>query len=108
MKRRTSAALIGVTFLAACNTPPLGFAGVDPVRVDIEQSSFDVRVKDGRAHALRVNAEFAPNINFVGPRAARAIEEASGCNVVQGSMAGDAIFFTADLDCNVIVPETTE
>lgn len=95
-------------FLAACNTPPLGFAGVDPVRVDIEQSSFDVRVKDGRAHALRVNSEFAPNINFVGARAARAMAQASGCEVVQGSVAGDAIFITADLDCSVTLPETTE
>jgi hypothetical protein len=108
MTVRICAALIGVTLLAACNTPPPGFAGVDPVRVDIGQSSFDVRVKEGRAHALRLNAEFAPNIKFVGPRAALAMTQVSGCDVVQGSMAGDAIFITADLDCDAISTETSE
>ncbi|WP_296424832.1 hypothetical protein [Yoonia sp.] len=95
--RRTM--LVAAIFLGGCNTPPLGFAGIDPVRVEVEQSVFDVRVKDGRAHALRVNSEFAPNLAAVAPRARVAIELASGCQIVDGSLMGDPIFVTADLRC---------
>ncbi|MCO4847601.1 MAG: hypothetical protein KC448_06475 [Yoonia sp.] len=92
---------IGVLLLAlaACNTPPLGFMGTEPTRVTIDDSVFDVRIKDGQAHALRLNKEFAPNISFVAGRAATAITQVSGCAIVSGSLAGDPIFITADLDC---------
>lgn len=55
--------------LGACNTPPLGYAGIDPERVSIGKSTFDVRLKDGQAQAIRINSEFAPNLNYVAPRA---------------------------------------
>ncbi len=85
--------------LAGCNTPPLGFAGVDPVRVQVERSVFDVRVRGDRAHALRLNPEYTNSLAAVAPRARRAIQQASGCRVVEGSVAGDAIFVTAALEC---------
>jgi len=47
--------LLGLMVLAACNTPPLGFAGTTPQSVTIGQSTFDVRIKGDRAHALRTN-----------------------------------------------------
>lgn len=85
--------------LAGCNTPPLGFAGIDPVRVQVAHSIFDVRIKESRAHALRINSEPAINLAAVAPRARRAIEQASGCAVVPGSLIGDPVFITAELDC---------
>ncbi|MBE0414558.1 hypothetical protein [Yoonia sp.] len=85
--------------MAACNTPPVGFAGVEPVRVTVGQSVFDVRVKNTRAHALRVNSEFALNFGAVAPRALIAIKQVSGCQIVDGSLMGDAVFITADLLC---------
>ena len=60
---------------------------------------FDVRVKNGRAHALRVNRELATSLAAVAPRARAAIEQASGCRVADGSLMGDAVFVTADLMC---------
>ena len=91
--------LLGLMVLAACNTPPLGFAGTTPQSVTIGQSTFDVRIKGDRAHALRTNREFAPNISFVAKRASAAIMQVSGCNIVPATMVGDPIFITADLDC---------
>jgi len=91
--------LLGIAVLAGCNTPPLGFAGSTPERVTVGQSTFDVRIKEDRAHALRINREFAPNIAFVAGRASKAIAQVSGCTVVPGSLVGDPIFITADLDC---------
>ena len=91
--------LIAVLFLAGCNTPPLQFAGIEPTRIEVGQSMFDVRVKNGRAHALRVNRELATSLAAVAPRARAAIEQASGCRVADGSLMGDAVFVTADLLC---------
>ena len=91
--------LICLLFLSACNTAPLGFAGVEATRVVVGQSTFDVRVKGTRAHALRVNMEFAPNLAAVAPRAREAIEQASGCRMVPGTLTGDQASMTAELDC---------
>ncbi len=86
-------------FLAGCNTPPPAFGGIAPVRVQVEQSLFDVRIRGDRAHALRLNPEYTTSLAAVAPRARRAIEQASGCRVAEGSIAGDAIFVTAGLRC---------
>ena len=85
--------------LAGCNTPPLGFAGVAATRVTVEQSTFDVRIKDDRANAIRLNREFAPNLAAVAPRAGQAMMQVSGCDIVPGSMTGDASVVTARLTC---------
>lgn len=84
---------------AGCNTPPLGFAGVSATQIDVERSTFDVRIKGDQAHALRVNAEFAPNFAAVAPRAQMAIEKVSGCQVISGTLRGDQISMTAALSC---------
>lgn len=97
------ACLVG---LAACNTPPLGYAGINAERVSIGKSTFDVRLKDGQAQAIRVNSEFAPNLNYVAPRARAAMEQVSGCKVADGSMVGDSIVISADLECSPISQET--
>lgn len=91
--------LIAALLLAGCNTPPPGFAGVDPVRIEVGKSVFDVRVKDGRAHALRVNSEMSTTLAAVAPRARVAIKQASGCEIVDGSLMGDPVFITAELEC---------
>lgn len=96
MSRRV---LIAIVLLTGCNTPPLGFAGVDATRISVGQSTFDVRIKGTRAHALRVNMEFAPNLAAVAPRARAAMEQVSGCTLVPGSLMGDQVSITADLDC---------
>lgn len=88
-----------LVLFAGCNTPPLGFAGVPATQIDVERSTFDVRIKGDKAHALRVNAEFASNLAAVAPRAKIAIEEVSGCQIIPGTLNGDQIFITAALSC---------
>ncbi len=102
--------LIGACVLAVagCNTPPLGYAGIAPVQVTVGQSTFDVRIKEGQAQAMRTNREFAPNFTYVAPRARTAIMQASGCQIKEGSLVGDAILITADLLCDATATETEE
>ena len=85
--------------LVACNAPPPQFAGIPPETIVVAQSTFDVRIKDTRALALRTNQEVALSLGAVAPRAIVAIEQASGCTVVPGTVSGDQVFITADLSC---------
>lgn len=83
--------------VAACNTASPGFRGVAPVRVTVAPSVFDVRVKDGQAEAIRINAEYAPRMGPIAPRAAIAIEQVSGCKIRR--LGGDQAMIRASLNC---------
>lgn len=54
------------TALAACNTPSIGFRGIDPATVTVEGSTFDVRVKGAVAEAIRTNMQYAPRMGQMG------------------------------------------
>ncbi|MGM0742317.1 MAG: hypothetical protein ACQEVT_12165 [Pseudomonadota bacterium] len=106
--------LAALLFLAGCNTPGPGFRGLDPQRVSIGKSTFDVRVdaQARRAQAIRVNSEWAPGRRSVQQRAATAIQQVSGCRVSR--LEGDQVVIVARLDCGkgaalrVPVPQTLE
>lgn len=83
--------------LAGCDTPGPGFRGIDPVRLTLGCSTFDVRVNGTRAEAIRLNSEWAPRLAAVAPRGVRAIERVSGCRVRK--LNGDQARMTAHLDC---------
>lgn len=83
--------------LLSCNTPSPRFAGAPVQRVQIAQSIFDVRIKDRRAEAIRLNSEWAPRLEAVAPRARAAIRQVSGCEVAR--LRGDAAMILADLKC---------
>jgi len=85
--------------LAGCNTPGPGFRGLDPQRVSIGKSTFDVRVdtQARRAQAIRVNSEWAPGRRSVQQRAATAIAQVSGCRISR--LEGDQVVIVARLDC---------
>ncbi|MDU8927554.1 hypothetical protein RXV86_09175 [Alisedimentitalea sp. MJ-SS2] len=89
--------LVFAVALAACNTPSPGFRGVEPVRITIGQSTFDVRVDGNRAEAIRLNREWAPRLEAVAPRAVAAIEKVSGCSVAK--LGGDQALIEARLKC---------
>lgn len=84
-------------YLAACNTPGLGFGGIDPVRITVQGSVFDVRIDGNRAEAIRTNTQWAPRLEAVAPQGVAAIETVSGCRVRK--LDGDAAQMTARLDC---------
>lgn len=83
--------------LGACNTPGMNFRGIDPVRITVQGSVFDVRVAGNRAEAIRVNTQWAPRLDAVAPQGVAAIERVSGCHVRK--LNGDAAQMTARLDC---------
>ena len=94
---RYVALMIFCTALAACNTPSIGFRGIDPARVTVEGSNFDVRVKGTVAEAIGTNMQYAPRMGKMGGRASVAIEQVSGCTVKR--FGGDQAVIFAELDC---------
>ncbi|PIE13262.1 MAG: hypothetical protein CSA70_06820 [Rhodobacterales bacterium] len=89
--------VVFLVFLAACDTPGPEFRGVDPVRITVGKSTFDIRVMDRKAEAIRVNTEWAPRLEAVAPRAIAAIEKVSGCDVRK--LDGDQAMMVARLKC---------
>lgn len=89
--------LICLLVLTACNTPSWHFQGQRATRVTVQGSTFDVRVRGNLAEALRLNPEYAPRLGPLRERAARAMEEVSGCRVLQ--VLGDQTLLTGILDC---------
>lgn len=94
---RLSLLLLALSTLVACNTPTLPFRGIAPVRVTIDGSTFDVRVRGDLAEAIRVNAQYAPRLGPIEDRAARAMAQVSGCRVKR--VTGDQALLLGQLDC---------
>lgn len=94
---RVALPVLLVLTLVACDTPGPGFRGIDPVRISVGESRFDVRVDGTRAQAIRVNMEWAPRPAAVAPRAVAAIEQVSGCRVAR--LDGDQAVILAKLEC---------
>ncbi|MDZ7709682.1 MAG: hypothetical protein U5K36_06060 [Roseovarius sp.] len=86
-----------VVLLAACSHPSPAFYGVEPVRVTVGPSTFDVRLKGQHAQAIRMSREWAPRTITVAPRAAAAIAAVSGCDVPR--LWGDQAMLEAALFC---------
>lgn len=88
--------------LAACDSPsPLSpFAGVPPTRLQVDGSTFSVRVAGDRAQAVRTDFDLTVGRGrHILPRAGIAMERASGCRVIDGSLRGDAALIEARLTC---------
>lgn len=77
--------------------PSPGFRGVAPTRVTVEGSTFDVRVQDSKAEAMRMNMQYAPRFGVMQSRAALAMEQVSGCKV--STVTGDQALAFGKLKC---------
>lgn len=77
--------------------PSPAFRGTVPVRVEVQGSVFDVRVRGNRAEAIRLNPQYAPRFGPIRGRAAFAMERVSGCQVVR--LTGDQALAFGTLDC---------
>jgi len=84
----------------ACNAPSPAFRGIAPVRVSVEGSSFDLRIRGRHAQAIRVSREWAPRMASVAPRAAAAISAVSGCEAPR--LWGDQAMIEAVLICTPV------
>lgn len=82
---------------AACNTPSAEFRGIQPVQVTVDGSTFDVRVHDKKAEAIRTNRQYAPRLGIIEPRAVVAMEQVSGCKVRK--LKGDQAHLIGSLSC---------
>lgn len=89
--------LLLCVMIAACNTASPAFRGSVPVRVTVEGSTFDIRVRGNRAEAIRINPEYAPRFGAMRKRSAVAMSKVSRCKVV--SVKGDQAHAFGRLDC---------
>jgi hypothetical protein len=83
--------------LPACDGGSPHFMGTPPTRVEVEGSVFAVRVKGDLAEAVRINPQYAPRMGPIGGRAARAMEQVSGCTVRE--IRGDQALILGLLTC---------
>ncbi|MEP1329684.1 hypothetical protein [Pseudophaeobacter sp.] len=84
--------------LGCCSAQISHFSGQPAVRVTVEGSSFDVRLRGNLAEATRINPQYAPRLGLLRARAARAMQAASGCQVT--GVLGDQAVMTGILDCS--------
>jgi len=85
--------------LASCSSPGRRFSSVEPVRVTVEGSDFDVYVLGEDVLGIRMNFEMLPTLAVIGPRAITAMEQVTGCKVVSGSFFGDQAMAEARVSC---------
>lgn len=94
---KTGFLLCAVLWLGACNAPDPRFRGASATRITVQGSTFDVRVRDNRAEAIRVNMQYAPRFGPIQARAGAAMAAVSGCRVVD--VTGDQAQAFGRLDC---------
>lgn len=90
-------AFLFVVLLAACNTAGPHFRGIPATTITVDGSTFDVRVRDDLAEAIRTNTEYAPRFGPIRDRAGRAMAMVSGCEVKE--VRGDQSQATGILKC---------
>ncbi len=83
----------------ACSSPALRYGGMAPVRVEVGGARYDVYRLGAKVQAIRVSMELLPRKAQSFARAIAAIESATGCKVVEGSLTGDQALVQAELDC---------
>ncbi|MBE3640396.1 hypothetical protein [Mangrovicoccus algicola] len=103
---RLAGPLLAMVVLAGCATQslPLLHGGKVP-RVSAGGSEFVVRYTATRAEATRVSPESRPRRMVMLARALEAIETASGCRVLPGTLYGDWSLAEAYLDCPGTAPQ---
>ena len=90
--------VLSIALLASCAAETRHFRGVDPVRVTVDGSGFDIRLRGNLGEAVRVNPQYAPRLGPLRARAGFAMEQVSGCTVT--GVLGDQAVMTGILDCD--------
>lgn len=84
--------------LCGCDRPSPYFRDAPVTRVAVQGSVFDIRVRGNLAEALRVNSQYAPRLGPIRGRAAFAMAQVSGCQVLD--VLGDQALTTGILSCD--------
>lgn len=97
-----SLVLLGLSALAACDSPSPQFMHRDTAttRIEVEGSTFSVHQRENWVEVYRVGFEALPRVPVILARAKVAIEQATGCKVVKGSLTGDQAIQRAEIDCD--------
>lgn len=87
--------------LGGCTSPSISMMGGTVREVTVDGSRFRVFMQPGGTgvEAHRVSFEVLPSLIMTFERAYRAIELASGCSVLPGSLAGDRAIILAEVVC---------
>jgi len=88
--------------LSGCAPTTRHFRGVEAVRLQVDGSVFDIRLRGNLAEAIRVNPQYAPRLGPLRARAGFAMAKVSGCKVT--GVLGDQAVMTGILDCGDAVP----
>lgn len=90
---------ICLLLVMGCSTGGVDVWGGQSSVVDAGGYRFKVIYTSDRAEAYRLTTKFRPKARVVFAAARSAMEQASGCKVVQSSMSGDVALVEADLLC---------
>jgi hypothetical protein len=85
--------------VVSCSSPGRRFSSIEPVRVTVEGSDFDVYVLGNEVRVIRMDFEMLPTLAVIGSRAVIAMEHVTGCRVVSGSFFGDQAMADARVSC---------
>ncbi|MHC0051896.1 hypothetical protein [Actibacterium sp. D379-3] len=91
--------VVGLWLMAGCDSPAVTMHGVPARQVSVDNSRFSVYVQGNRAEAIRTNVEYGRGARGIMARSYRAIELASGCQIVPGTFDGDPARMTANIAC---------
>lgn len=88
-----------ILVVAGCSSPGLRYGGIEPMRMTARTSVFDVYVSGENVRAIRINRQILPKASNVFADAWSAIELATKCKVVDGSLTGDQAVMDAKIKC---------
>lgn len=85
--------------LSGCDSPSPRMMAGERQEIMIEGTAFTVYRSGDEVEVYRTTAQVMPRRSIVFARADRAIRQATGCAVKDGSMVGDAALMRATLVC---------
>ena len=93
--------LSALALLATCDSPSPKLRGATATIIDIDQSRLRVFHSPGQSYveAHRISPELRSSRILTFEKAYRAIEQATGCKIREGTLAGDQAIVTAEVDC---------
>jgi hypothetical protein len=88
-----------VIALAGCDTPSPRFMSGERRAVSVDGTAFTVYRTGDSVEVYRTTPQLLPRRSVVFASAERAIRQATGCAVADGSLLGDVALMQATLDC---------
>jgi len=99
MRKMVFSLVIPLFLLAGCDSPSPRLEGASHRVVTVDGSRFGVHWRGREVEAYRISVEFVPRLGPMSVKFERAIEIATGCRVVPGSLVGDVALMQAEIAC---------